>query len=68
MANDRTSYGSGRGTGSASIDEVVMDLPPDHEFGRKQVEDELRRRGLQSRGAVAEIIADSQEGKPPCPP
>ena len=51
-SKNKTRYGSGEGTGAASIDIVVMDMPLGREFTEAEVVDEVRRRKLQERKAV----------------
>ena len=56
MAKNQTPYGSGEGTGAASVDLVVLEMPLGREFTEAEVEDEVRRRGLPERGAVYEHL------------
>lgn len=52
MAREYTDWGTVEGTGAASIDTVVMAWPVGHEFTEGEVESEIKRRGLPTRGAI----------------
>ena len=56
MAKERTRYGSGEGTGAASLDIVIMGIPLGREFTEAEVREEVLRRGLPERGAVKEHL------------
>ena len=47
-----TRYGSRVGTGGASLDIVVLEIPLGREFTEAEVVDEVRRRNLPERKAV----------------
>lgn len=56
MAKERTRYGSGEGTGAASLDIVIMEIPVGREFTETEVDDEVERRGLPRRGAAGQHL------------
>jgi repressor of nif and glnA expression len=61
MTGERTRYGSGPGTGAASLDMVILDIPLGREFTEAEVTDEVRRRGLPERGAVGQHLRALRE-------
>ena len=50
---DSSTYGSRGGSGAASIDIVVKDVPVGREFTEAEVDLEVIRRGLKRRGAIS---------------
>jgi hypothetical protein len=56
MQTERTRYGSALGTGAASLDIVVSDIPIGREFTEAEVAAEVHRRWLPERGAIGEHV------------
>jgi hypothetical protein len=61
MAREKTAWGTVVGTGAASIDAVVMDIPVGRQFTEDEVEAEIRRRGLPERGAIGRHLDTLQD-------
>jgi len=60
-AEDSSPYGSGAGTGAASLDIVIREIPLGREFTEHELEQEVRARGLQERGAIREHLRSLEQ-------
>ncbi len=62
-ADSSSPYGRRPGTGAASLDVVIKNVPVGREFREEELVTEVRQRGLKERGAVREHLrALQQEG------
>ena len=61
MARELTAWGSGVNCGAGALDIVVLDIPIGREFTADEIAAEVRRRGLEPRGAVREHLVNRQK-------